>query len=67
MEANPQRFFFVANLQDSSILAQLEGERGRETTDHGGTVRAFCDLQSLRVGKEEGDHDEGEEGEKIRR
>ena len=49
------------------MLAQLEGEGGRETTDHGGTVRAFCDLQSLRVGKEEGDHDEGEEGEKIRR
>lgn len=34
MEANPQRFFFVANLQDSSVSAQLERERerGRQPT-----------------------------------
>ena len=63
MEANPQWFLFVVNLQDLSVSTPREGGTTEET-HHGEVFWTLCNIQSLRAGNEEGNHDD-DEGERC--
>jgi len=56
---NPQRFFLVRSLQDFSVSTTRESGTTEEA-HRGEVLRALCDTQGLRAGKEESDHGDAE-------